>query len=294
MIKFETYISYIEGVLRDTTNELFNNSSDPDIFDVKSPNYGKPYIETPFKFKSFSNAGEFKRSKYLGDDPLEVVSVYLDNGITRDTSSNMKTYLQDIQIEFLVFEDNFPDFNVILNRISEEYKNKIITIDSKQAIMMIELSHDQPERIEIQAEHRLLTKMNITVIIYDSYFITNDFSLSISGEDIPFSSLLISRNVETIADGRKMIDQKFLQNTSGCAIGYSGPFMDTPVIKQIIKDISKAGSFSEIYHITIKNPDYDDLVLVDGDFIFKTGKITMQFSSVVLYEAQFIPASDLK
>lgn len=61
-----------------------------------------------------------------------------------------------------------------------------------------------------------------------------------------------------------------------------------------IKDISKAGSFSEIYHITIKNPDYDDLVLVDGDFIFKTGKITMQFSSVVLYEAQFIPASDLK
>lgn len=294
MIKFETYINYIEGVLRDTTNELFNNSSDPDIFDVKSPSYGKPYIETPFKFKSFSNAGEFKRSKYLGDDPLEVVSVYLDNGITRDTSSNMKTYLQDIQIEFLVFEDNFPDFNIILNRISEEYKNKIITIDSKQAIMMIELSHDQPERIEIQAEHRLLTKMNITVIIYDSYFITNDFSLSISGEDIPFSSLLISRNVETIADGRKMIDQKFLQNTSGCTIGYSGPFMDTPVIKQIVKDISKAGSFSEIYHITIKNPDYDDLVLVDGDFIFKTGKITMQFSSIILYEAQFIPASDLK
>ena len=37
MIKFETYINYIEGVLRDTTNELFNNSSDPDIFDVKSP-----------------------------------------------------------------------------------------------------------------------------------------------------------------------------------------------------------------------------------------------------------------
>ena len=275
MIKFEKYIDYIENILQTTTKELYENSQNPDTYDPSSKTYGAPYIETNFIYTNFSNSGEYKKSKYLGDNPDEVISVFLDNGITRDTSIDMTTYLQDIDIEFLVFEDKFPDFNVVLNEISREYKNKVITIDKKPAIIMISLSHDQPERVEIQAEHRL-------------------FKMTISGEEIPFSTLSIARNVETVADGRKMIDQRFLQNTSGCTIGLSAPFMNTPMSKRIVKDISKAGSFSEVYHLTIKHPDYDDLVLVDGNYIFSTGTIQMEFGSIISYTAQFILASDIK
>ena len=184
--------------------------------------------------------------------------------------------------------------NTVLNEISREYKNKVITIDKKPAIIMISLSHDQPERVEIQAEHRLLTKVNVNIIVYENYFLANDFKMTISGEEIPFSTLSIARNVETVADGRKMIDQRFLQNTSGCTIGLSAPFMNTPMSKRIVKDISKAGSFSEVYHLTIKHPDYDDLVLVDGNYIFSTGTIQMEFGSIISYTAQFILASDIK
>ena len=294
MIKFEKYIDYIENILQTTTKELYDNSQNPDTYDPSSKTYGAPYIETNFIYTNFSNSGEYKKSKYLGDNPDEVISVFLDNGITRDTSIDMTTYLQDIDIEFLVFEDKFPDFNTVLNEISREYKNKVITIDKKPAIIMISLSHDQPDKVEIQAEHRLLTKVNVNIIVYENYFLANDFKMTISGEEIPFSTLSIARNVETVADGRKMIDQRFLQNTSGCTIGLSAPFMNTPMSKRIVKDISKAGSFSEVYHLTIKHPDYDDLVLVDGNYIFSTGTIQMEFGSIISYTAQFILASDIK
>ena len=86
MIKFEKYIDYIENILQTTTKELYENSQNPDTYDPSSKTYGAPYIETNFIYTNFSNSGEYKKSKYLGDNPDEVISVFLDNGITRDTS----------------------------------------------------------------------------------------------------------------------------------------------------------------------------------------------------------------
>lgn len=286
-INFDEFYYFISDKFKELTNTLYDNN----------------YINNKLNYITFENSGELKHTILDGTKNAVVLNI-LDSGITRDNDSDLDSYLQDINIELLIEEDDLEDESIVINSFAEIYKSLTTKIDDKAVIIKTSLSHSGFEKKDLLHSEYLSTNINIKIIIYDNYSMTNDYKLYIDNNDVRFNSLSMNRTFETINDGTKTIDAKFFQNTSGQVIAITFPYVENnPAIEKLVKDSAAATNFGEPYTIYFYKDETkpligtynSDLKIDEGkEYIAKNITCTWQWGSIVAIQVQFYRNSNKK
>lgn len=273
-------------------------------------------IENKLNLKVFTDSADY--IQYAKQNTSDVLVMCLNKGITRSDSDNVKTYLQDMELQFLVSEDNLKDFSKVLNAYQDLYNQKPLSISNSAVVVKMGESHGGWTKKEFGRYDYDYLSFNIKWICYDTYYMFNDYLIYIDYVPIFATNWTDNRTYELQTDGKKRSESKFFYNSSGYVLSLAGALYNNSAMRTIEKQIHHQ-DIANYYNVYICYKDYAhtdsdgnlDIIEYDesgtpigykttgdedvcGLYVLKSGTTDHKYGSIGAYNIQLYPAEKPK
>ena len=292
-VSYDSFYKYFSNLITSYSKELHDNNE----------------ISQDLVFKFYPTTGEYFRELEDGkESPSTVLVNILNGGGVQDSGVAVDTYLQIISFEFLALDSQRDDIMYLLTNLIANYKNKIESLPyiedardqagqviaelSRTATINISVEDfpEYSEKFDVHGEEKFTASFTANIIVLPTVQLANGYKILLNGIDIPYTNLIIDRNVELTPDLIKRDTSKFFANTTGLAISLAGYYVsNNSELSNLLSDCCSNVFFNEVYTLQINRPD--GTPLLNDSFKVKQSRFNFTYGSIVAWSATFYPGT---